>query len=168
MKRDASPSIVRCWIGFAASPGVSGAALVNTLPLDGRVAKRSLNLEGRSGPGAENLAALLAQRRHARVLSRHEHPTGLRQGVHGRGSLGQPAGGHRSESNGAAILDGRQRDRQADSGSSARSTGTPSWASLETCARMTSGRTCPTSSSAPCTCRIAQRPRSKMVGYRQR
>ena len=35
----------------AASPGVSGAALVNTLPLDGRVAKRSLILEGRSGPG---------------------------------------------------------------------------------------------------------------------
>jgi predicted permease len=30
------------------SPGVSGAALVNTLPLDGRISKRSLNLEGRS------------------------------------------------------------------------------------------------------------------------
>jgi putative ABC transport system permease protein len=29
------------------SPGVRGAALVNTLPLDGRIAKRSLNLEGR-------------------------------------------------------------------------------------------------------------------------
>ena len=38
----------------AASPGVGGAALVNTLPLDGRVAKRSLILEGRSGPGLEN------------------------------------------------------------------------------------------------------------------
>ena len=37
-----------------ASPGVSGAALVNTLPLDGRVAKRSLNLEGRTVPEAEN------------------------------------------------------------------------------------------------------------------
>ena len=36
------------------SPGVSGAALVNTLPLDGRVAKRSLNLEGRAAaPGVE-------------------------------------------------------------------------------------------------------------------
>jgi putative ABC transport system permease protein len=33
------------------SPGVSGAALVNTLPLDGRVAKRSLNFEGRTAPG---------------------------------------------------------------------------------------------------------------------
>jgi putative ABC transport system permease protein len=33
------------------SPGVSGAALVNTLPLDGRVAKRSLNLEGRNPLG---------------------------------------------------------------------------------------------------------------------
>jgi predicted permease len=31
-----------------ASAGVRGAALVNTLPLDGRIAKRSLNLEGRS------------------------------------------------------------------------------------------------------------------------
>jgi predicted permease len=30
------------------SEGVRGAALVNTLPLDGRIAKRSLNLEGRS------------------------------------------------------------------------------------------------------------------------
>jgi predicted permease len=38
----------------AASPGVGGAALVNTLPLDGRVAKRSLTLEGRSGPGPQN------------------------------------------------------------------------------------------------------------------
>ena len=35
------------------SPGVSHAALVNTLPLDGRVAKRSLNLEGRSASGSE-------------------------------------------------------------------------------------------------------------------
>ena len=32
-------------------PGVSGAALVNTLPLGGRVAKRSINLEGQA-PGA--------------------------------------------------------------------------------------------------------------------
>ena len=37
-----------------AAPGVTGAALVNTLPLDGRVAKRSLSLQGRTGPGAEN------------------------------------------------------------------------------------------------------------------
>ena len=36
-----------------ASPGVSGAALVNTLPLDGRVAKRSLNLRGRKLSGKE-------------------------------------------------------------------------------------------------------------------
>jgi putative ABC transport system permease protein len=34
-------------------PGVSGAALVNTLPLGGRVAKRSLNIEGRTAAGAE-------------------------------------------------------------------------------------------------------------------
>ena len=37
-----------------ASPGTGGAALVNTLPLDGRVAKRSLTLEGRSGPDVES------------------------------------------------------------------------------------------------------------------
>jgi predicted permease len=37
-----------------ASPGAGSAALVNTLPLDGRVAKRSLTLEGRSSPGVEN------------------------------------------------------------------------------------------------------------------
>lgn len=37
-----------------ASPGVSGAALVTTLPLGGRVAKRSLNLTGRTVPDAEN------------------------------------------------------------------------------------------------------------------
>jgi putative ABC transport system permease protein len=37
-----------------ASAGVNGAALVNTLPLDGRVAKRSLNLEGRTTAGAED------------------------------------------------------------------------------------------------------------------
>jgi putative ABC transport system permease protein len=37
-----------------ASPGVNGAALINTLPLDGRVAKRSLNLEGRTTPGADD------------------------------------------------------------------------------------------------------------------
>ncbi len=36
-----------------ASPGVSGAALVNTLPLDGRVAKRSLNVAGFTVPDGE-------------------------------------------------------------------------------------------------------------------
>ena len=97
-----------------ASPGVSGAALVNTLPLDGRVAKRSLNLEGRTVPEAENAPAVLAQRRHAGVLSRHEHPGVGRPGVHGRGSLGQPAGGDRPESDGAAVLDGGHGGRQAD------------------------------------------------------
>jgi predicted permease len=38
---------------IGSAPEVGGAALVNTLPLDGRVAKRSLNLEGRSGTGPE-------------------------------------------------------------------------------------------------------------------
>jgi putative ABC transport system permease protein len=35
------------------SPGVSGAALVNTLPLDGRVNKRSLQMEGLTGSANE-------------------------------------------------------------------------------------------------------------------
>jgi putative ABC transport system permease protein len=37
------------------SPGVSGAALVNTLPLGGRVSKRSLDIEGFTAPGSNNL-----------------------------------------------------------------------------------------------------------------
>jgi putative ABC transport system permease protein len=51
---------VRCLVFYRqlldrvrATPGVSGAALVNTLPLDGRVAKRSLNVDGRSNPDGE-------------------------------------------------------------------------------------------------------------------
>jgi putative ABC transport system permease protein len=35
-------------------PGVSGAALVNTLPLGGRVSKRSLEIEGRVAPPADD------------------------------------------------------------------------------------------------------------------
>ncbi len=98
---------------MAASPGVSGAALVNTLPLDGRVAKRSLTLEGRERRWRGRLAALLAHRRHARVLSRDEHPAPLRQNVHGCGSLGESTRGHHSESDGTAILGRQSRDRQA-------------------------------------------------------
>lgn len=37
-----------------AYPGVSGTALVNTLPLDGRVAKRSLDVEGHVVPAGED------------------------------------------------------------------------------------------------------------------
>jgi predicted permease len=37
------------------SPGVSGAALVNTLPLGGRVSKRSLEIEGFTAPGSNTL-----------------------------------------------------------------------------------------------------------------
>jgi len=37
------------------SPGVSGAALVNTLPLGGRVSKRSLEIEGFTGSGEQVL-----------------------------------------------------------------------------------------------------------------
>lgn len=37
-----------------ASPGIRGAALVNTLPLDGRVAKRSFDVEGHVVPAGED------------------------------------------------------------------------------------------------------------------
>ena len=57
-------------------PGVSGAALVNTPPLGGQIAKRSLDIEAYRGAAGKGLAALLAEHRLARLLPRPGHPAG--------------------------------------------------------------------------------------------
>jgi putative ABC transport system permease protein len=57
--------VPRCLVFFReilnrvqSSPGVSGAALVNTLPLGGRVSKRSLQIEGFPSPAADEVLPL--------------------------------------------------------------------------------------------------------------
>ena len=54
----ASPSIVRSSHRCSQRSGIRGAALVNTLPLTGAVAKRSLEIEGYTNPGSSDAAPL--------------------------------------------------------------------------------------------------------------
>ena len=97
----------------AASPGVGGAALVNTLPLDGRVAKRSLTLEGRSGPGAEKSPLFwlnVVTPEYFRVMS---IPLLSGRTFTDADLSGNPPVAIVPTSDGTAILGRRQRDRPA-------------------------------------------------------
>ena len=83
----ASPSTALLDDQLQAAPGVSGAALVNTLPLTGAVAKRSLELEGYHGRRRRQTAPLFW----LHVITpgyfrRDGYARGVGPGLHPRGS----------------------------------------------------------------------------------
>ena len=117
-----------------AAAGVSGAALVNTLPLTGAVAKRSLDIEGFTVPAIADAAAVLAERDHARLLPGDGHPPRVGPRLHARGS--RRAVRVAIVTSSPRDASGRAESRSAATcASSASRTGTPSSASSPTCAR---------------------------------
>ncbi len=152
----ASPSTARSTTQLQATPGIGGAALVNTLPLTGAVAKRSLELEGFTSPASRAAPLFWLHVITPDYFRRDGHPPGVGPRLHARGSRRAPP---------VAIVtastregSGRTRTRSAGtSASSARRTGTPSSASSPTCARSISRGTSRAGSPARSTCRTGRR-----------
>ena len=95
-------------------PGVSGAAIVNTLPLGGRVTKRTLNVEDHIDPSGETEPIVLVEHCDVRLFSRDGYPCPGRPGIRGCRYFRCPGGGdHRGDR--ATLLAQSKRFRQAHS-----------------------------------------------------
>ncbi len=109
-------------------PGVTGAAFVNTLPLSGAVAKRSLDIEGYTVPASKSAPLFWMNVITPDYFRRHGHPPRIGPRRSRRGPRWS-ARRHRDRVGGEAVLERTRIPSAGTCASSAKTTGTPSSAS---------------------------------------